>query len=207
MRRTRHAAVAVNSRRTTRVEGRAMAWRIALVALLVGCECTVEDLDRWVYEDWEGCSGLCGWEVVEGDARIVETYHSAEHALQFAGARAVVRLALDPGTRTCTEYDCDMQLGAVTSCWDPAVGTGAPRLGAQIVYRDPAGTDVPRAVALECTSAGGTLRFCQGNFELGLPDPGGGAAWPPTALILESTMDGCVVDDVVLEDFWIFCGA
>jgi hypothetical protein len=62
-------------------------------------------------------------------------------------------------------------------------------------------------VFLECTTAGGSLRFCVGNVALALDDPAAGAPWPATALILEGTLDGCIVDDVVLESFWMFCGA
>jgi hypothetical protein len=165
------------------------------------------DLDRWVHDGWEDCDGTCGWEVLEGDARVVQTYHQAEHALQLLGPRAVVRRSLDPAARPCSGDECGMTFALVTSCWDDATDAGAPRLAVQAVYRDAAGAEVPAAIALDCTTAGGTLRFCQGELELGLPDPGGGDAWPPVALVLESSLDGCVVDDVVIESFWVFCGA
>jgi hypothetical protein len=137
----------------------------------------------------------------------VETYHPAEHALQFVGPRAVVRLELDPGGRTCADSGCGFQVGFATNCWDRSAGAETPRVVVRIVYRDPAGADSPVAVTLECTTAGGSLRFCVGDFELGLVDPGGGTRWPVSGLILESTMDGCIVDDVVLERFFLFCGA
>jgi len=179
----------------------------ALAGLLAGCECTVKNLDRWVYDDFEACDGLCGWELVEGSAQVVRTYHPAEHALQLGGARAAVRRALEPGSRVCREHDCQVQFAVVTSCVERPAEADVLRLGAQVVYRDPGGADAPRALALECTTAGGTLRFCAGLVELGLPDPDGGPAWPPAALVLEGQLPGCVVDDVVLEDFTIFCGA
>ncbi|HOX44330.1 MAG TPA: hypothetical protein PK668_12075 [Myxococcota bacterium] len=178
-----------------------------LAVLLAGCECTVRDLDRWVHEDFEGCDGLCGWELVEGSAQVVRTYHPAEHALQLGGARAVVRRALEPGSRVCSEQDCQVQFAVVTSCVERPAQADVLRLGAQVTYRDLAGADVPRALQLECTTAGGTLRFCTGVVELGLPDPDGGPAWPLTALLLEGQLSGCVVDDIVLEDFTLFCGA
>lgn len=207
--RTAYAPASLNRPRRPRVEGRIVLRILPLVPslLLAGCPCAVKNLDRWVYDDWEDCAGLCGWTVVEGEAQVVQTFHSAEHALRLGGPRTVARRPLDPGTRTCSEPDCTMRFGAVTSCWDDSTGDGVPRLGVQILYLDSAGAEVGRAVELNCTTAGGTLRFCEGEVPLGLEDPGGGDPWPPSALVLEGTLDGCIVDELVLESFWLFCGA
>jgi hypothetical protein len=172
---------------------------VLAVLALAGCPCTVEELDRWVYDDWESCEGLCGWEVLEGRARVVQTYHPAEHALELESARTTIRRALDAGARDTTE----MQLGLVTSC---AEGESMS-LSAQAIYRDPAGVEVPRVLTLDCSSAAGALWYCASTVDLLLTVTEGEEEWPLTALLLEGSKAGCVVDDVILETFRLFCGA
>jgi len=167
--------------------------------LAVGCECTVEDMDRLYSEDWDACDALCGWQLLSGTATVVDTFHSAERALQLMGSPAAVRHDVDVGSRTCGDGPCTWQIGVVTSCADS--------LAVRLVYRDLAGSELASAVTMECSSAGGSLDYCVGSAPLGQADSDGGAGWPLVGLVISSTEDGCIVDDVILQSFYLFCGA
>ncbi len=68
---------------------------IALLAPLAGaCSCPGTKI---LVDDFEGCSGTCGWSVTDGTARVVSTLVPGEHGLQIAGG-ATIRKSITPAT-------------------------------------------------------------------------------------------------------------
>lgn len=68
---------------------------LVLLANSGGCPCDPGLLIH-LSEDWEGCEDICEWTISGGgSARIVETFHSAEHALLLDHATATRDLSVE----------------------------------------------------------------------------------------------------------------
>lgn len=183
---------------------RRILWLTPLAAALFlggpfgGCPCIV-DARLHFHADFEGCGGaLCGWEMVEGDARIVESFHSAEHALELVGANAAARHVVDGSFGSSTAYEFHDELTLLTTCGDGA-------LSAELEYVDSAGGTTRTTTGLHCESRSGELYRCTAGIATTVDGSDGGLPSTLRAVTLRAAHDGCTVDHVIVQTVETHC--
>ena len=95
----------------------------ALSALLAACSCPSTNV---VLDDFEGCSGACGWTVNGGTAEVVSTILPGEHGLQITGGATAVQdvpiFSIDTTYSLQMVADCPAGLAATLTATQPGAG-------------------------------------------------------------------------------------
>lgn len=80
---------------------------LALAALGAACSCPQK---RVLVDDFEDCTGTCGWDVSGGDAAVVSTILPGEHGLRLDGGSTAVKAI------AVTSIDTTWSLQLVADC-------------------------------------------------------------------------------------------
>ena len=79
-----------------------------------------------VIDDFEGCSGTCGWAVTGGSASVVSTILPGEHGLQIDGGAVAVKsvpiFSIDTTYSLQMVADCPAGLAAALTATQPGAG-------------------------------------------------------------------------------------
>jgi hypothetical protein len=94
-----------------------------LAATLAACSCPSTNV---VVDDFEGCSGACGWGVTGGSATVVSTILPGEHGLRIDGGATAVKaipiFSIDTSYSLQMVADCPAGLAATITASEPGAG-------------------------------------------------------------------------------------
>jgi hypothetical protein len=96
---------------------------VAVLASLWGCSCPQKNI---LIDDFESCSGTCGWTISGGTAKVVSTILPGEHGLQMDGGATATK-SISPATIDNTFSlelvgDCPSGLAATLTVSVPGTG-------------------------------------------------------------------------------------
>jgi hypothetical protein len=96
----------------------------ALAALLCGaCSCPQHDV---LVDDFESCTGTCGWSISGGSAKVVSTLLPGEHGLEIDGGatatKSITPAAIDTSYSLRMVADCPDGLSATVTATVPSTG-------------------------------------------------------------------------------------
>lgn len=99
---------------TARLRARlATSASIAAAALISACSCPQQNV---LVDDFEGCTGTCGWSITGGSAAVVSTILPGEHGLRLTGVSTAVKsipaVSLDPSWSLNLVAHCPSGLAA-----------------------------------------------------------------------------------------------
>jgi hypothetical protein len=107
------------------------AFVIAASAFIAGCSCPSSNV---LIDDFEGCSGTCGWTIAGGTASVVSTILRGEHGLQITGGATATK-TISPAT-----IDSTYSFSLVGNCPDG--------IGASLLASVPGAADITVKVML-----------------------------------------------------------
>ncbi len=86
---------------------------LVLAALLTACSCPQ---NKVLIDDFESCTGACGWTITSGSATVVSTILPGEHGFRITGGATAVKAfptaSIDPSYSLQLVADCPAGLAA-----------------------------------------------------------------------------------------------